>query len=108
MTRPLDPGLRETVIALIDGLEHADVRYCLIGALVPELLLKTPPPRRTNDVDAVVEVETLEDFERVKSVLELKPYGFTRTREPFRLERGAGRVDVLPFRRCRRISAWPR
>ena len=52
MTRPLDPSLLETVIALIDGLEHATVRYCLVGALVPELLLKTPPPRRTNDADA--------------------------------------------------------
>ncbi|MCR4376412.1 MAG: hypothetical protein NUW22_16350 [Acidobacteria bacterium] len=97
MTRPLDPSLLETVTALIDGLEHASVRYCLIGALVPELLLKTPPPRQTNDADAVVQVETLEDFERVKSVLELKPYGFTRTRGPFRLERGAGRIDVLPY-----------
>lgn len=97
MTRPLDSSLRETVTALVDGLEHAGVRYCLIGALVPELLLKTPPPRRTNDADAVVQVETLEDFERVKSVLELKQYGFTRTREPFRLDRGAGKVDVLPY-----------
>lgn len=97
MTRPLDPSLLDTVTALIDGLEHASVRYCLIGALVPELLLKTPPPRLTNDADAVVQVETLEDFERVKSVLELEQYGFTRTRGPFRLERGTGRVDVLPY-----------
>jgi predicted nucleotidyltransferase len=97
MMRPLDPSLLETVTLLIDGLEHAGVRYCLIGALVPELLLKTPPPRLTNDADAVVTVETLEDFERIKSVLELKPYGFTRTREPFRMERGAGKVDLLPY-----------
>ena len=59
MTRLLDQSLLETVHALIDGLEHANVRYCLIGALVPELLLKTPPPRRTNDAYAVVHVETL-------------------------------------------------
>ena len=42
MTRPLDQSLLETVTALVDGLKHADVSYCLIGALVPELLLKTP------------------------------------------------------------------
>jgi predicted nucleotidyltransferase len=90
MTRSLDRRLLDTVTALIDGLEHANVRYCLIGALVPELLLKTPPPRRTNDADAVVQVETLEEFERVKSALELEPYGFTRTPGPFRVERGAG------------------
>jgi hypothetical protein len=46
-TRPLDQSLLDSVTALVDGLEHANVRYCLIGALVPELLLKTPPPRRT-------------------------------------------------------------
>ncbi|MBI1873938.1 MAG: hypothetical protein HYS05_08625 [Acidobacteria bacterium] len=97
MTRPLEPGLLETVTALVDGLEHANVRYCLIGALVPEFLLKTPPPRRTNDADAVVQVETLEDFDRVKRVLEREPYRFTRTRGPFRMERGAGRVDILPY-----------
>ena len=84
MTRPLDPSLLETVTALVDGLDHANVRYCLIGALVPELLLKTPPPRRTNDADAVVQVETLEDFERVKSALELQPYGFTLSLIRFR------------------------
>ena len=97
MPRPLDPSLLETLTALIDGLEQAKVRYCLIGALVPELLLKTPPPRQTNDADVVVQVETLEDFEHVKNVLELQPYGFTRTRGPFRMERGVGRVDVLPY-----------
>lgn len=97
MMRPLDPNLLETVTALIDGLEHAEVRYCLIGALVPELLLKTSPPRQTNDADVVVQVETLDEFERVKQVLERTPYGFTRTPGPFRMERGVGRVDVLPY-----------
>jgi hypothetical protein len=28
----LDPHLVDTVVALADGLEHANVRYCLIGA----------------------------------------------------------------------------
>jgi predicted nucleotidyltransferase len=97
MARPRDPHLLETVTALVDGLDHANVRYCLIGALVPELLLKTPPPRLTNDADAVVQVETLEDFDRVKRVLERERYGFTRTRGPFRMERGPGKVDVLPY-----------
>lgn len=93
----LDPRLLETVVALADGLEHAGVRYCIIGALVPELLLKTPPPRKTNDADAVVLVDTLPEFDRVKGVLEQPQYGFVRTRQPFRMERGAGRIDVLPY-----------
>jgi hypothetical protein len=85
MTRPLDPSLLETVNALVDGLDHANVRYCLIGALVPELLLKTPPLRLPNDADAVVYVETFEEFERVKRVLERDRYGFSRTRGAFRI-----------------------
>jgi predicted nucleotidyltransferase len=95
----LDPRLIETVTALVDGLGHASVRYCLIGALVPELLLKTAPPRRTNDADVVVLVETLADFDEVKRVLEDERYGFTRTSQPFRMERGPGRIDVLPYSR---------
>jgi predicted nucleotidyltransferase len=97
MAQRLDPRLIETVAAFVDGLEGAGVRYCLIGALVPELLLQTPPPRRTNDVDAVVLVETLDDFDRVKHVLEHERYGFRRTSRPFRMERGLGRIDVLPY-----------
>jgi hypothetical protein len=36
MARPLDHYLVETVTALDDGLDYANVRYCLIGALVIE------------------------------------------------------------------------
>jgi predicted nucleotidyltransferase len=82
-----DPRLVEIVAALANGLEHAGVRYCLIGALVPELLLKTPPSRRTNDADVVVLVETLDEFDRVKGVLERPTYGFARTAQPFRMSR---------------------
>jgi predicted nucleotidyltransferase len=93
----LDPRLVETVAALTNGLEHASVRYCLIGALVPELLLKTPPSQRTNDADVVVLVETLDEFDRVKGVLEQPQYGFMRTPHPFRMDRGPGRIDVVPY-----------
>lgn len=53
MPSRLEPPLLETVLALADGLDHAGVSYCLIGAVVPELLLTTPPVRRTNDADVV-------------------------------------------------------
>ena len=63
---------------------------------MPELLLDAPPPRRTNDVDAVVLVATLEDFERLKG--DLAPHGFRPTALPYRLEHaGGGRLDVLPY-----------
>jgi predicted nucleotidyltransferase len=97
MPTRLDPLLTETIVALVDGLEEAGVRFCLIGALVPELLLKTPPPRRTNDADAVVLVQTLSDFDRVKRVLEQEPFGFSRTSQPFRMDRPPGRIDLLPY-----------
>ncbi len=95
MIQRLGPDLLATMTALVDGLERAGVRYCLIGALVPELLLKTPPPRRTNDVDAVVLVETLAAFDRVKGVL--AEDGFSPTLLPYRLQRGTGRIDLRPY-----------
>jgi predicted nucleotidyltransferase len=60
-------------------------------------LLKTSPSRRTNDADVVALVETLDEFDRVKRMLDGPQYGFTRTPQPFRMDRGPGRIDVLPY-----------
>lgn len=92
----LDPVLESVLSALVTGMEALDVRYCLIGALVPELLLDEPPPRRTNDADAVVLVPTLAEFERVK--VGLADYGFRPTKVAHRLEhKNGGRLDLLPY-----------
>lgn len=84
------------LVDLVRGLRALDVPFCLIGALVPELLLDVPPRRRTNDADATVVVTTLADFEELKARLD--GFGFNQTRRPYRLERrGGGWVDLLPY-----------
>jgi predicted nucleotidyltransferase len=95
MRKP-DSFFEPVLVALATAMQALEARYYLIGALVPELLLDVPPPRRTNDADAVVLVPTLEDFERIKE--ELKDYGFRALELPHRLvHRSGGRLDLLPY-----------
>ena len=57
----LDPLVASILTDLVRGLRTLDVPFCLIGALVPELLLGVPPRRRTNDADVTVVVSSLAD-----------------------------------------------
>ena len=91
----IEPGLVPVVTDLERGLRELGVRFGLVGALVPELLLAVRPPRKTNDVDVVAVVATIPDFEAVKE--RLGAFGFTRTSAPYQLKhRDGGRVDILP------------
>lgn len=87
------------VAALSDlarGLRALKIEYCVIGALVPELLLGVRPPRLTKEADATVILDSLADFERLKE--RLTEYGFERTNRPYRLaHRSGGWVDLLPY-----------
>lgn len=77
------------------GLRELGVRFGLVGALVPELLLAAKPPRKTNDIDVVAVVATIPDFEALKD--RLGAYGFSRTNAPYQLKHRDGtRVDILP------------
>ena len=38
----VDPHLQEVIVRLVRALESMDRRYCLIGALVPRLLMLVP------------------------------------------------------------------
>jgi len=92
----LDPALLPVVADLVRGLRDLHVPFGLVGALVPELLLATPPASMTNDADVMVVVQTLADFDALKD--QLAPYGFERTRVVHRLRhRGDGFVDLLPY-----------
>jgi predicted nucleotidyltransferase len=72
------------------------VDFCLVGALVPELLLDVRPRRMTNDVDVTVVVDSPAEFERLKD--RLAAFGFNRTGLTYRLQHGTGGlVDLLPF-----------
>jgi len=93
-----DPLVTGVLTDLARGLRALEVDFCVIGALVPELLLDAPPRRMTKDADVTVFVDTFDDFERVKRGLE--PFGFTATGLPHRLTHGdGGWVDLLPYSR---------
>ena len=97
MPKP-NPILEPVLVALARAMQALATPYCLIGALVPELLLDVPLPRRTNDADAVVFVPTLADFDRIKE--DLKRYGFRALELPYRLlHESGGRLDLLPYSR---------
>jgi predicted nucleotidyltransferase len=90
----LDSSVERVLIALVHGLRALDVRFCIIGALVPELLLDERPEQDTLDADVVVFVRDLPTFERVKTGLT----GFAPTKFPFRLRHeSGGRADILPY-----------
>jgi predicted nucleotidyltransferase len=92
----VDPVLVGVLSDLARALRTLEVKFCVIGALVPELLLGVAPRRRTNDVDATVVLETLAGFERLKA--RLGEFQFDPTSRPYRLaHRGGGWVDLLPY-----------
>ena len=92
----VDPALEPVLTALVHGLRELKIDFCIVGALVPELLLETKPSTRTNDADAVVFVPDVAAFEAVKKGL--TPKGFSETAIPHRLTyRSGGLADILPY-----------
>lgn len=90
----LDPAIERVLVALARGLRLLDVRFCVVGALVPGLLLNERPDQATLDADVVVFVPDLATFERVKRDL----VGFQATKYPYRLQHeSGGRADILPY-----------
>jgi predicted nucleotidyltransferase len=92
----LDPLVRAALVDLERGLETAHARYCIIGALVPECLLRVTPTRLTNDADAVVVAHTIDQFDKLKD--HLGGFRFKKTSFAIRLQHDDGaRVDILPY-----------
>lgn len=92
----IEPHLLPAVTDLSRGLRELDIPFGIVGALVPELLLDVRPLQLTNDADATVVVQSLEDFETLKD--RLSGFGFARTRVPHRMQHASGGlVDLLPF-----------
>jgi hypothetical protein len=57
----IEPLLVPVVSDLARGLRALDIDFCIVGALVPELLLAAKPRRMTNDADATVVVRHRSD-----------------------------------------------
>ena len=92
----VDPIVVSALSDLARGLRALQIDFCIIGALVPELLLGAMPPRVTNDADATVILDSLADFEQLKE--RLAEFGFASTRLPYRLAHDdGGWVDLLPY-----------
>jgi predicted nucleotidyltransferase len=91
----LEPEVEEVLLALVRGLKALEVPFCIVGALVPELLLDERPAEATLDADAVVFVRDLDTFERVKKELA----GFVPDeKKAYRLHHvKGGRADILPY-----------
>lgn len=91
-----DPLVAEALADLAQGLRSLGVSFCVIGALAPELLLKTAPSTLTLDADVTVMIDDLVGFEKLKS--DLVTFGFARTIRSYRLRHSkGGLVDLLPY-----------
>lgn len=92
----IDPALIPVLTDQARRLRELDVTFCIIGALVPELLLDSGSNQMTNDADVTVVVDSLEEFNRLKS--RLVDFEFVETAVPHRLQhQHSGLVDVLPY-----------
>ena len=68
-----------------------------MGAIVPDVLLETPLPSRTNDADVVILVESLDAFGSVTSALlarDFRPVGTDGHRFAYKT---GGLIDILPY-----------
>ena len=92
----VDPHLQQAIVRLVRALDSMERHDCLIGALVPRLLMPVPPAQRTRDVDVVVDVGPAGDVRRL--VRDLRTRGYTDVAPPMRLRDEAGVLaDVIPF-----------
>jgi predicted nucleotidyltransferase len=92
----VDPSVLLVVSDAVRGLREIGVDFCVVEALVPELLLEARPRKMTNDADITVVVQSLDEFDRLKT--RLNEFGFVNTRLPHRMKhQSGGLLDLLPF-----------
>lgn len=92
----VDEDLHAALVRIVRALDATDRGYCVIGALVPRLLLLTPPAQRTRDVDVVVAATSLEDAAALTSTLVAN--GYTPVTPPVRFRDESNvQIDVIPF-----------
>jgi len=95
----MDPKAVEALRRLSRVLSREGRRFALIGATVPQIVLDlrgSPGSRETRDVDAVVEVNSWEDFSRVGRRLEQEGFRQGRVAHELWLDDEV-RIDLIPF-----------
>jgi predicted nucleotidyltransferase len=92
----VDQELHAALVRIVRALDASDRGYCVIGALVPRLLMLTPPTQRTRDVDVVVAATSQEDVEELTNSLLSNGYSSVAPPVRFRDESGV-QIDVIPF-----------
>jgi len=94
----LDPGAIEALRLLI-GLIGAE-RFVVIGASVPTVLLDQglAGGRATRDVDAVLRVDSWEEFQELTR--RLMTVGFRVRGAPHRFAYGSAELDLIPYSRA--------
>ncbi|MCB2213261.1 hypothetical protein KQI52_14195 [bacterium] len=89
-------GEQEPVlVAIVEALQRHNVDFRVIGALVPELLLEQPPRQRTLDVDIVLLVDTLDEYDQIKAGLFAE--GFKPSVVSHRITWNDRNIDLLPY-----------
>ena len=92
----VDPHLLEAIVRVVRALESVHRRYCLIGALVPRVLMDVPPAQRTRDVDVMVDVDSIRDIQQLRR--ELRSRGYSDVAPPMRFQDETGvQIDVIPY-----------
>ncbi|MBI4484046.1 MAG: hypothetical protein HY652_14305 [Acidobacteria bacterium] len=92
----IEPALHEALTALVTALARLKRDFCIIGALVPQLLLSARPQTMTLDADALVVVKSMDAFKTLKG--KLRVFGFEGTSAPHRLRyRNGTLVDLIPY-----------
>lgn len=94
----LDPAVIEALRLLIGLI--GDERFVIIGATVPRVLIDQglAGGRATRDVDAVLRVDTWEEFQELTR--RLVTVGFRLRGAPHRFEYGRAEIDLIPYSRA--------
>ncbi len=95
----MEPEAVEVLRILAGVLSQEGRRFVLIGATVPQIIFDSPKSsgsRVTKDVDAIVAVNSWDDFNHIRERLEHE--GFRQGRMAHELRFGAEvRIDLIPF-----------
>ena len=103
LTEVTDEIVIKLLTAVIPALKTAGVDYFAVGAFARDVTMlakghTSPPARKTNDVDLAVMVGSLDEYEKLKELIDALPDFERDEKEPYRFVfNNAYVVDLLPF-----------